>query len=143
MKTKRIYLFSASVLLSLALLTGCSTAATPKGSTENTVAVSKVAKNAVLSTFTGYVIDKHCFKLKPDPSKDSKKCLSMGSCEASGFGIAIKQPDGTYKFTDFDDKGQNLAKDIIRKTTKKDDISITAQGTQDGDVIKVTSISEQ
>ena len=117
---RKVCFFSLSVLL-LFLFTACS----PK-----------------LSTFNGYIIDQHCFGIM-DPSKETKECLTMNGCESSGYGIAIKQDDGKYKFYKFDDKGHNLVKDILSKTRKKDSFSVTSKGTQVGEIIKILSISEK
>ena len=132
---KKIFLLSVTALFLLVLVTGC----TPKASTS----INEADKTAVLTTFEGYVIDKHCFDKKPDPALDTKMCLQMKLCEGDGYGIAIKQADSTYKFIKFDAKDHALAKDLIAKTTKKDHISIEVQGTLVGDIINVTSIVEK
>lgn len=118
---KKTYVFSITVLISLFLFNACS----PK-----------------ISTFNGYVMDKHCFGIK-DPSKETEKCLKMKDCESSGYGIAIKQDDDKYKFYKFDNKGHNLMKGLLSETEKKEDILINVKGKQVGDVIKVSSISEK
>jgi sulfite exporter TauE/SafE len=114
-------------------------------------------------SFTGYIIDEDCFVMMPqDPGSDTKVCLRMSSCTASGYGIAVLQSDGSYKFYFFDGEfapkaagAQVKAFNIISNTTKKDHVSITVKGTLTGDtrtsqsgnavsypVIKVSSITE-
>lgn len=94
------------------------------------------------TTFNGYIIDKHCFGMK-DASEETKMCLTMESCKASGYGVAVKQADGKYKFYKFDDKGQQLATDVLGKTTKEKGISVAVKGTEDGESIKVSTITEK
>jgi len=93
-------------------------------------------------TFAGVLIDKHCFLLKADPAIETKMCLQMAVCAASGYGIAVKQADGTYKFYQFDADGHNQAKEILNQTAKPSNITITVNGVLDGEIIKVSSISE-
>ena len=120
------------------------------------------AKNVEASelTFSGYIMDTHCFLKKPDPSLDTKKCLQMTGCAATGYGIAVKQSQNTYKFYAFDGKfapeasdGQLLAVKLVDATTRTDHIYITVSGTlsdkniraNDGtlfQVIDVTSLRE-
>lgn len=94
------------------------------------------------STWVGYLIDKHCFGLM-SPEEDTRVCLTMEECEASGYGIAVKQDDGKYKFYNFDQNGHGLAKEYLGKTTKSNNFRIAVNGTVDGDLIKVASISDK
>jgi len=94
------------------------------------------------TTLVGYLIDKHCFELM-SPEEDTRVCLTMEECEASGYGLAVKQEDGIYKFYFFDQNGRKLAKEYLAKTIKSNNFRIAVVGTMDGDLIKVTSISDK
>ncbi|OPY58385.1 MAG: Endo-1,4-beta-xylanase A precursor [Pelotomaculum sp. PtaU1.Bin035] len=93
--------------------------------------------------FEGVLIDKHCFSLEADPAAETKMCLQMAACEASGYGVAVKRSDGTYEFYQFDADGHNQAKEILNQTAKSSNIIIVVNGVLDGEVIKVSSISEK
>lgn len=90
--------------------------------------------------FTGYIIDEDCFVAMPkDPGSDTKTCLNMKSCAASGYGIAVSQGDGTYKFYFFDGAfapnasgAQAQAAAIVKNTTKKNHVTVTVTGTVSG-----------
>lgn len=139
---KKCHIIMAALLISVLAFAGCS---------------------SKLSVWNGYIIDKHCFEAKysetgtsegkenkmncnmmtKDPSKETKECLTMKSCAESGYGIIIKQEENKYNFYKFDDNGQKLVKDILSKTSKETDFSISVKGTLKGDTIKVASISEK
>ncbi len=111
-------------------------------------------------SLSGYIMDEHCYVLKPVPGSDTKKCLQMEKCAATGYGIAVLQDDDTYKFYYFDGEfspdasgAQVMASDLINNTTKVDHIYITVQATMNGEskraadgtsypLITVTSMEE-
>lgn len=116
------------------------------------------AENTDLS-LSGYIMDEHCFVKKPEPELDSKMCLQMPTCAASGYGLAALQEDGTYKFYYFDGDfapnatdGQDLAAKIINQTQKTDHIYIEVKGNLSGirksvaevsyDVVRINEIAE-
>ncbi|OPY58393.1 MAG: Endo-1,4-beta-xylanase A precursor [Pelotomaculum sp. PtaU1.Bin035] len=136
-------------------------------------AAGTTPENPVVQTFTGYIEDEDCYVYFSDPNnntnpgEDSKGCLKMISCAASGFGIAVPQSDGTYKYYYFDgtfaeskantftgNGSQLVAWNLILNTIKQDHVSITVTGTLTGDtkispyndisypVITVSSLSE-
>jgi len=91
-------------------------------------------------TFTGIVIDEHCFVKKPDPTLDSKKCLQMSACAATGYGVAVLQSDNTYKFYFFDGEfapaatgAQLMAVNLIDDSTKTDHFYVSVTGTLTGE----------
>lgn len=107
-------------------------------------------------TLNGYIMDEHCFIKKPVPASDSKKCLQMPACAATGYGIAVLQDDGKYKFYFLDGAfapdatgAQLLAIDLVNETVKNDHISITVVGkltgatqkASDGEVFPVINVS--
>lgn len=107
------------------------------------------AEKVSAQTLSGYIMDTHCYLKKPDPGLDSKKCLQMPSCAATGFGIAVKQSDNTYKFYVFDGAfapeatdAQQLAMNLINDTLKTDHIYITVAGTLTGKTVKAKEGAE-
>ncbi len=111
-------------------------------------------------TLTGIVTDVHCFLKKPDITLDTKKCLEMDACAATGYGVAVLQPDKTYQFYfldgDFAPKAtgsQKKAAELIHASTRTDHFYFTVTGIVSEDkktiaydksypVIKVSSIAE-
>lgn len=101
----------------------------------------------------GYLSDVKCatspngisadgFDLSANPEKHTTACLKMKSCEASGYGIFLKSPNGKYTFTKFDSKGNDLAKAYLKKTKRKDGLIIDVMGKLEKSVLKVESIKE-
>ncbi len=87
-------------------------------------------------TFVGIVTDAHCFLKKPDLELDSKKCLQMPACAATGYGVAVVQPDKTYKFYFLDGEfapnatgAQATAAKLIAASTRTDHFYFTVKGT--------------
>ncbi len=104
--------------------------------------VKKETKAETEQTFTGWLGDSDCSPNLEDPTAMSSKCLKCPHCEASGYGISIKQTDGTYKYFKFDENGHKLAKEnIVDKTKEKKVPAIIVKGTLDGNIIKVKSIT--
>lgn len=92
--------------------------------------------------FKGILIEESCSGTE-DPTTHKKECLLMPGCASSGYGIDVKQADGKYIFYKFDENGHNLAKqNIIDKTSKQDNITIVVTGIPEGNIIKVSAISE-
>ena len=117
------------------------------------------AENSDLS-LSGYVMDEHCFVKKPEPELDSKMCLQMPTCAASGYGLAVLQEDGTYKFYYFDGDfapaatgAQLTAINLIDASTKSDHFYVSVTGILTGEnrkaadgqsypLLKVSSLEE-
>lgn len=107
------------------------------------VAFASVAWAHEKVKLTGYVIDVMCFgdhaKGKPEEAtkiaaEHTKECALMAECIKSGYGIVA---DG--KWYPFDAKGNELAKALFEKTTKKDQIKLTVEGmTHDGKLLVQT-----
>ncbi|MHB1483783.1 MAG: hypothetical protein ACYCYI_03880 [Saccharofermentanales bacterium] len=122
---------------------------------------SKIEANTIEQNLVGYIIDAHCFVKNLVPSIETKECLLIDECAATGYGIAVLQSGTTYKFYFFDGKfapdatgGQSMAHKLINSIIHKDSIIVSVSGslirktikTSDGNffpVIKVTEISEQ
>lgn len=96
------------------------------------------SEDAVL---TGYLIDKHCFG-QVNPGKETRTCLTMEDCELSGYGIAVKQEDGQYKFYLFDANGHKLSKDYLSGAAPSTGFPIRVIGRQEGEIFKVMALSE-
>ena len=95
---------------------------------------------------TGYVVDVLCAKgidkNKPEAAMKAaaghtKECGLMDDCVKSGYGV---MSDGQWY--PFDAKGNELAKAIIEKTTKKDNIKVTVEGLKHEGTVMVQSITE-
>lgn len=146
------------VAVSLALV-GCSApsttgpAITPSG-TFPLKPTESASPSASQQTFTGYLVDQQCgisgvdiqdgTDLTKNPEKHQLTCAMMPGCLASGFGLFIKQSDGTYKFYKFDKAGSQMAIDnVINKTKKADNFLVDVTGTMSGDTITVASITEK
>ncbi len=95
-------------------------------------------------TLRGYLIDKMCSTraMKSESptgaaKKHTKACASMPKCAGSGYGVVSEN-----KFYTFDDKGNEMAKELLNSTKKDDSLSIEVVGTLDGDKITVESLKE-
>ena len=95
---------------------------------------------------TGYVVDVMCFaehaKEAPEAAtkaaaEHTKECGLMADCIKSGYGIYA---DG--KWYPFDAKGNDLAKAVFEKTSKKDHIKMTVEGMKHDGKILVEKITE-
>ena len=95
---------------------------------------------------TGYVVDVVC---AADHTKDNpedatkfaaehdKECALMEECVKSGYGIFAEG-----KWYPFDAKGATLAKALIEKTAKKDNIKVTVEGIKHEGKILVEKLTE-
>lgn len=100
---------------------------------------------AAAMTMKGYVVDAQCagdMAGKEDvmtrAANHTKKCALNDRCAESGYGLFS---DG--KWYKFDEAGDKLAKDLIEKTTKKDQIAVEVAGKMGDGTMAVTSIKEQ
>jgi len=106
-----------------------------------------------LSMFMGYLSDVKCaesnngisadgFNLKLNPEKHTVKCMKMPPCAMSGYGMFIKGNDGKYSFYRFDKKGAEMSKELLKKTKKKDNVSIHVMGVLKDNIIHVDTLQE-
>ena len=104
-------------------------------------AASKEVKKKVPEvTITGYLVDDHCAKKlmeKNDvaiPAKQHERsCAMMPECSASGYGVFVIVNKSATHASDVDyyrlnDAGNKMAKAILEKSKKKDDILVTVNG---------------
>jgi hypothetical protein len=82
------------------------------------------------------LMDGHCSaKMADDPDSHPRSCALQ--CAKGGYGVIAA--DG--KFLKFDEAGNEKALEALKKSEKKDHLRATVNGTLNGDVITVTSIS--
>jgi len=95
-------------------------------------------------TLTGYLIDNACAAshatdktfgtwIKTHPTS----CAQMESCEKSGY--AVFANNKLYKF---DESGNTSAEELLKNTKSKKGLHVKVEGTVDGDMVKVTKLTE-
>jgi hypothetical protein len=95
-------------------------------------------------TLDGYLIDNSC---AANHEKDKTfgtwvkthgtSCATMEACEKSGYGVVVGE-----KLYKFDDKGNASAEGLLKSTKSKKGLHVKAEGTVDGDTLKVTNLTE-
>jgi len=95
-------------------------------------------------TLTGYLIDNSCAANHANDKTfatwvktHGTSCATMDACEKSGY--AVFAGDKLYKF---DDAGNSSAEALLKATKSKKGLHVKAEGTLDGDTLKVTKLSE-
>ncbi len=96
-------------------------------------------------TWKGYLVDKMCATGMAKKAKDEAmskamkhtvSCALEEGCMESGYGLLI---DGKYH--KFDEAGDKLAVEYLKKASFKDNILVEVSGTHEGELVKVTSIA--
>ena len=108
-----------------------------------TLALAQIAWAALDDKkFSGNLIDAACGNKNKEHSAKiaghPKSCALMEACMKSGYDIVTA--DG--KFMKFDENGDKLALALLQSTKTEKDIRVDVSGTQEGDVLKVTNITE-
>jgi uncharacterized protein YejL (UPF0352 family) len=107
---------------------------------------------AQATSYEGYLADVLCATrgtaldgadMARHPEKHSVACLKEPQCVASGYGILTKGNDETFTFHKFDKKGNELALELIKKTQKKDSLSVKVLGQMKEGILNVESIVEK
>jgi hypothetical protein len=80
--------------------------------------------------------------MKANPEKHTVACLKMPGCEASGYGVIMKNAEGQNEFLKFDAAGNKMAIDLLKKTKKTDNMTVKVMGVKEQDMLKVESIVE-
>jgi hypothetical protein len=95
-------------------------------------------------TLTGYLIDNSCAsKHATDKTfatwvkTHGTSCAMMDECEKSGY--AVFADDKLYKL---DEAGNTSAADLLKNTKSKKGLHVKAEGTVDGDTLKITKLTE-
>jgi len=95
-------------------------------------------------TLTGYLIDNSCAANHANDKTfatwvktHGTSCATMDACEKSGY--AVFAGDKLYKF---DDAGNSSAEALLKATKSKKGLHVKAEGTLDGDTLKVTKLTE-
>ncbi|HSP64232.1 MAG TPA: hypothetical protein VLQ90_14680 [Pyrinomonadaceae bacterium] len=93
-------------------------------------------------TITGNLMDNACAESAKDLDTKAKNhstsCALMDGCEKSGY--AVYSTD--KKLYKLDDKGNDLAADLLKNTKTKNGVKVSVEGTLDGTTIKVTKLTE-
>lgn len=95
-------------------------------------------------TLDGYMIDNACASSHVTDKTfgtwiktHATSCATMENCEKSGY--AVYADDKLYKF---DDAGNTSAEELLKNTKSKKGLHVKVEGTVDGDMIKVTKLTE-
>jgi hypothetical protein len=108
-----------------------------------TINVVTVTEKLDEKSYAGILIDKKDFDAsKGDPTGITRASLQATDKIASGFGVAVKQPDGRYSYFKLDDNSQISASEIIAATRKERNISVIAHGTWNGTLLQASSVVE-
>jgi len=92
---------------------------------------------------TGYIIDNACSARAASDNGAEKvknhtvKCAMMANCAKSGY--AVYADNKLYKL---DEEGNKQAAEILKNTKLEKGVQVSVEGTVDGDVLKVSKISE-
>ncbi len=117
-----------------------------------TMAVSSASAEMQGMNYEGYLADVLCATrgtaldgadMMRHPEKHSVACLKEEQCVASGYGILTKGAGETYAFQKFDKKGNELALELIKKTHKKDSLSVIVIGQMKDGILNVENIMEK
>ncbi len=134
------------LILTALFLTGCGTSvnasvAEPvKTQTEVKSETTDISRGEY-DTFFGVLMDECCSDIE-DPALHETNCMFMEGCRESGYGLDIRQEDGSWVFYMFDEAGQQLTLDYLEQTERVDGLYVTVTGTMENEVIKVISIEE-
>ncbi len=111
-----------------------------------TLAVVLYAQGATAVKIEGYLIDNACAgahakdaDFAETAKKHTKSCALMPPCAGSGYAV-FSSDAKLYKL---DKAGNEKAEALLKDTETKSGITVTVEGTVDGDTIKVTKISEK
>ena len=93
-------------------------------------------------TISGNLIDNACAESAKDlgtrAKNHSTSCAMMDGCEKSGYAVYAAD-NKLYKL---DDKGNDIAADLLKNTQTKKGLKVSVEGTLDGTTIKVTKLTE-
>jgi len=115
--------------------------------------MSDSASKISSTIYTGYLSDVMCAEqnngvrrdgvnLKLHPEKHTVVWMKTLPSAMSGYGLFVKGNDNAYLFYRFDKKGTTLSKDLLKKTKKKDGLSVQVTGEIKDNILHVVSIQE-
>ena len=103
--------------------------------------VSYAKKAPAPKTWTGYLMDKMCSKrMVGNHTKivaHSKTCLTEDNCSSSGYGLMTDK-----KFIPFDTKGNELAANYIKTTSKEKDFQVEVTGSMKRNKLAISGLKE-
>ena len=94
-------------------------------------------------TLDGYLVDNSCAasqtpdKLATWVKTHGTSCAMMEACEKSGYAVFADK-----KLYKLDDAGNASASDLLKNPKSKKGLHVKAEGTVDGDTLKVTKLTE-
>jgi hypothetical protein len=104
------------------------------------------AQPAKTVTIEGYIIDNACADGHKSEAtfgatvkKHPKSCALMDGCVTSGYAVLTSDA----KLYKLDKAGNDSTEAILRATTTKSGLAVVIEGTIEGDVIKVTKITQK
>lgn len=147
MKRNMVFiLLAACVML---ILAGC-TGATAEGKSSEPSTSAKAKEQE--TTFTGYLMDVKCgdlgksrldgTDLASHPEKHTLECALSPESVASGYGLCMKDEKGVYQFFPFDADGSRMAKAVLEKSIRKDNLLVELKYVKQDDMIHLVSITE-
>jgi hypothetical protein len=107
------------------------------------LAVVAFAREGKSVKLTGYIIDNMCSGRAATENGADKvkahgvKCMMMPKCAESGYAVYA---DG--KLYKFDEEGNKKAAEILKNTKVEKSVQVSVEGTVEGDILTVKSISE-
>ena len=108
------------------------------------LAVVAFASEGKAVKLTGYIIDNACAAGRANGENAAEKvknhtvkCAMMPSCAKSGYAV---YSDG--KLLKLDEEGNKKAADILKNTKSEKSVQVSVEGTVEGDILTVKSISE-
>jgi len=99
-----------------------------------------IAKTPATKSWSGYLMDKMCSKrMVGNHDKitgHTKTCLTEDGCANSGYGLMTDK-----KFIPFDAKGNELAANYIKNSSKEKDFQIEVKGVMKKNKIAVSELN--
>jgi hypothetical protein len=140
LRNKKVLSIAAIVLAAIALVAGA-------------IALA-LANRGGAKAYTGYLICQNCglkgkcemnnVDLTAQPEKYTLKCARMTDCILSGYGIAVKQENGQYRYYPFDAAGSALAlSDVVYSTKRPDNLLVEVKGKLEDGIMRIESIAEK
>jgi hypothetical protein len=107
------------------------------------LAVTVAGGAAQTRSLKGHLVDVMCASHHASEAgyaeKHDKACLLMDECVRSGYSLVTAD----HKVLKLDARGNQLALDLIKKTNRQNDWTVTIDGQVTGDTLAVTSLRLQ